>query len=183
LSHLSFSGKLSPPLDPSYFPDHTLAPSRLPPRPYKGLNSILSHYTSLSLLLWIAIPSAIGPVPDSIPSHSHTIPLSLLLWTVHPPAIGPIPSPLSLIPDWSTQSTGLLYNRDPFTLGSLIALMTEAPCTSETSVDNYFTRQYIPEDKSELHTRRHENLKSHKAYYKFGNKCRTHGSLWNTKQM
>jgi hypothetical protein len=34
-------------------------------------------------------------------------------------------------------------------------------CTSETSVDNYFTRQYIPEDNSELHTRRRENLKSH----------------------
>jgi hypothetical protein len=32
--------------------------------------------------------------------------------------------------------------------------------TSETSVDNYFTRQYIPEDKSELHIRRRENLKS-----------------------
>jgi hypothetical protein len=31
----------------------------------------------------------------------------------------------------------------------------------ETSVDNYFTRQYIPEDKSELNTRRRENLKSH----------------------
>jgi hypothetical protein len=32
--------------------------------------------------------------------------------------------------------------------------------TFETSVDNYFTRQYIPEDNSELHTRRRENLKS-----------------------
>jgi hypothetical protein len=32
---------------------------------------------------------------------------------------------------------------------------------SESSVENYFTRQYIPEDKSELHTRRRENLKSH----------------------
>jgi hypothetical protein len=31
-----------------------------------------------------------------------------------------------------------------------IALMMEAAHTSETSVDNYFTRQYIPEDKSEL---------------------------------
>jgi hypothetical protein len=30
----------------------------------------------------------------------------------------------------------------------------------KTSVDNYFTWQYIPEDKSELHTRRRENLKS-----------------------
>jgi hypothetical protein len=38
----------------------------------------------------------------------------------------------------------------------------DAVSTSETSVDNYFTRQYIPEDNSEHHTRRHENLKSHK---------------------
>jgi hypothetical protein len=43
----------------------------------------------------------------------------------------------------------------------IIALMMEAARTSETSVDNYFTRQYIPEDKSELHTRGRENLKSH----------------------
>jgi hypothetical protein len=35
-------------------------------------------------------------------------------------------------------------------LGSLIALMMEAARTSETLVDNYFTRQYIPEDKSEF---------------------------------
>jgi hypothetical protein len=42
-----------------------------------------------------------------------------------------------------------------------IALMMEAACTSETSAGNYFTQQYIPEDKSELHTRRRENLKSH----------------------
>jgi hypothetical protein len=41
------------------------------------------------------------------------------------------------------------------------ALMMEAARTSETSVDNYFTRQYIPEDRSELHTRRRENFKSH----------------------
>jgi hypothetical protein len=40
-------------------------------------------------------------------------------------------------------------------------MMMEAASTSETSVDNYFTRQYIPEDNSELHTRRRENLKSH----------------------
>jgi hypothetical protein len=31
-----------------------------------------------------------------------------------------------------------------------IALMMAAARTSETSVDNYITRQYIPEDKSEL---------------------------------
>jgi hypothetical protein len=41
------------------------------------------------------------------------------------------------------------------------ALMMEAARSCETSVDNYFTLQCIPEDKSELHTRRRENLKSH----------------------
>jgi hypothetical protein len=41
-----------------------------------------------------------------------------------------------------------------------IALVMEAVRTSEMSVNIYLTtRQYIPED-SELHTRRHENLKS-----------------------
>jgi hypothetical protein len=40
--------------------------------------------------------------------------------------------------------------------------MMEAARTSETSVDIQLrTRQYIPED-SGLHTRRRENLKSHK---------------------
>jgi hypothetical protein len=39
-------------------------------------------------------------------------------------------------------------------------MMREAARTSEMSVDNCFTRQYIPENKSELHTRRRENLKS-----------------------
>jgi hypothetical protein len=32
----------------------------------------------------------------------------------------------------------------------IIALMMEAARTSETSVEYYFTLQYIPEDKSEL---------------------------------
>jgi thiamine phosphate synthase YjbQ (UPF0047 family) len=39
--------------------------------------------------------------------------------------------------------------------------MMEAVRTSETSVDIQFTRQYNPEDDSEHHTRRRENLKSH----------------------
>jgi hypothetical protein len=39
--------------------------------------------------------------------------------------------------------------------------MMEAVRTSETSVDNHFTRQYNPEDSSEHHTRRRENLKPH----------------------
>jgi hypothetical protein len=38
--------------------------------------------------------------------------------------------------------------------------MMEAVRTSETSVDNHSTRQYNPEDSSEHHTRRRENLKS-----------------------
>jgi hypothetical protein len=39
--------------------------------------------------------------------------------------------------------------------------MVEAVRTSETSVDNQYTRQYNPEDSSEHHTRRRENIKSH----------------------
>jgi uncharacterized membrane protein len=41
----------------------------------------------------------------------------------------------------------------------------EAVRTSETSVDNHFTRQYNPEDSSEHHIRRRENLKSHMKMY------------------
>jgi hypothetical protein len=48
-------------------------------------------------------------------------------------------------------------------------MMMEAVRTSETSVDNYFTRQYIPEDNYEHHTRRRENLKSHKILLGFPN--------------
>jgi hypothetical protein len=45
--------------------------------------------------------------------------------------------------------------------GAYSSLMMEAVRISETSVDNHFTRQYIPEDNSDHHTRRRENLKSH----------------------
>jgi hypothetical protein len=40
----------------------------------------------------------------------------------------------------------------------------EAVRTSETSVDNHFTRQYNPEDNSEHRTRRRENLRSHNPF-------------------
>jgi hypothetical protein len=50
--------------------------------------------------------------------------------------------------------------------------MMEAVRTSETSVDNHFTRQYNPEDNSEHHTRRRENLKS-REYTVFKNSVRT----------
>jgi hypothetical protein len=39
----------------------------------------------------------------------------------------------------------------------------EAVRTSETSVDNHFTRQYNPEDSSEHHTRRREHWKLQEA--------------------
>jgi hypothetical protein len=39
---------------------------------------------------------------------------------------------------------------------SIIRAVMETARTSATSVDNYSTQQYIPED-SELHTRRREN--------------------------
>jgi hypothetical protein len=46
--------------------------------------------------------------------------------------------------------------------------MMEVVRTSETSVDNHFTRQYIPEDNSEHHTRRRENLNSTALFVKEG---------------
>jgi hypothetical protein len=52
--------------------------------------------------------------------------------------------------------------------------MIETARTSETSVDNYFTRQYIPKDNSELHTRRRQNLKSHVVINVFGRTCYIH---------
>jgi hypothetical protein len=45
---------------------------------------------------------------------------------------------------------GLKVRRKETTWKTKDSLMMEAARTSETSVDKYFTRQYIPEDKSEL---------------------------------
>jgi hypothetical protein len=42
------------------------------------------------------------------------------------------------------------------------------PC--KMIVDNYFTRQYIPEN-SELHTRRRENFKSHEDLMVYFSSC------------
>jgi hypothetical protein len=53
--------------------------------------------------------------------------------------------------------------------------MMEAICTSVTSVNNHFTRQYIPEDNSEHHTRRRDNLKSHVSVNVFGGFCLWYG--------
>jgi hypothetical protein len=43
-------------------------------------------------------------------------------------------------------------------------MIVEVRTASETSVDNHFTRQYIPEDNSEHHSRRRENLKSQQKH-------------------
>jgi hypothetical protein len=50
--------------------------------------------------------------------------------------------------------------------------MMEAARTSETSVDNYFTRQYIPEDKSE-HLLDRLSRKRYSDHYK------THPTWWD----
>jgi hypothetical protein len=60
--------------------------------------------------------------------------------------------------DVSEVRTASIIRDEYFTFSSL---MMEAVRTSETSVDNQFTRQYNPKDSSEHHTRRRENLKSH----------------------
>jgi hypothetical protein len=53
------------------------------------------------------------------------------------------------------------------------------PDTSETSVDNNFTRQYIAEDNSEHHTRRRENLKSHNLLMLFAKKRVNEMRYWH----
>jgi hypothetical protein len=62
---------------------------------------------------------------------------------------------------WDVAPCSLAEVDPTFERFPISALMMEAVRTSETSVDNHFTRQYIPEDNSEHHTRRRENLKSH----------------------
>jgi hypothetical protein len=47
-------------------------------------------------------------------------------------------------------------------------MMMEAARTSETSVDNYFTRQYIPEDNSELHMIFCLQSSSYYSFYRVG---------------
>jgi hypothetical protein len=85
--------------------------------------------------------------------------LSLLL---PPPALchWPVPS-LSSLTTTGHRDNWHLYIPRSFSRSAYSSLMMEAVRTSETSVDNRFTRQYNPEDSSEHHTRRRENLKSH----------------------
>jgi hypothetical protein len=84
--------------------------SQLPTRPYKELNTILSHSHTIPLF----------PFYFGSPTH---LPLARFLDYHHSFPIGQ-PSPLDSY-----------INSNPFTLGSLIALMMEAAHTSETSDD------------------------------------------------
>jgi hypothetical protein len=59
-----------------------------------------------------------------------------------------------------------LLSTDVSEVRSASIIPDEAARTYETSVDNYFTRQYIPEDNYELHTRRREYLKSYSTNMK-----------------
>jgi hypothetical protein len=72
---------------------------------------------------------------------------STYLWTIGPQLFYAHP--------WWWRQHVPLKRRSTVILRS--SLMMEAARTSETSVDSYFTRQYIPEDNSELHTRRRVN--------------------------
>jgi hypothetical protein len=49
-------------------------------------------------------------------------------------------------------STDVSEARAASVIRAITALMMEAARISETSIGNYFTRQYIPEDISEFHT-------------------------------
>jgi hypothetical protein len=72
---------------------------------------------------------------------------------------------LTLFNTWRAKVLTKFYNSEVRTASIIRAL--EAVRISETSVNIYLsTRQYISED-SKLHTRRRENLKSHKptAYF------------------
>jgi hypothetical protein len=59
----------------------------------------------------------------------------------------------------SELSSGI-YGRVKWLLTDVSEVRTASIIRDET-VDNHFTRQYIPEDNSEHHTHRRENLKSH----------------------
>jgi hypothetical protein len=132
LSHLSFSGQLSPPLGTCYFlitfwhhPGSQWGPVRAEFCPVP-----LSHYTSLSLLLWTAIQSAIGPAPDIYPiSLSHYTSLFYFGPPTHLPLARFLAYHLSF-PIGQPSPLDSYITMIFLTLGSLIALMMEAARTS-----------------------------------------------------
>jgi hypothetical protein len=60
--------------------------------------------------------------------------------------------------------------------------MMEAVRTSETSVDNHFTRQYIPEDSSEHHTERLSTRSPPEVSIPSGKKTKQFSISWPRKQ-
>jgi hypothetical protein len=116
---------ISPPLDPLSLPDH--------------IGTIPASTEAL-------LRAELHPL-DIILPHSHAIALSFFHFEPPTHCHWPFPSLSSLTPTVHP-GPGLLYNSDIFALGLLIPEM-EAVGTSETSVDNNFTRQYILEDNSE----------------------------------
>jgi hypothetical protein len=86
---------------------------------------------------------------------------------------------------WDVLPCKMIVDRR-FRVAYCLHLMRGAVRTSETSVNNHFTRQYIPEDNSEHHTRRRENLKSRierkmfdKMLYELGNLKFERPPFWN----
>jgi hypothetical protein len=77
LSHLS-SGQLSPPpVRPVVTPNHILAPSRFPQRPYKGTNSILSHSHTIPLSVFYFRPPTHLPLVRFL-AYCHSFPIGQL---------------------------------------------------------------------------------------------------------
>jgi hypothetical protein len=74
-------------------------------------------------------------------------------WAQKRAKLGSAVNAVIIIREWCSELSSGMYCR-------VKSGMMEAVRTSETSVGNYFRRQYIPEDNSEHHTRRRENLKS-----------------------
>jgi hypothetical protein len=112
LSHMSFSGQLSPPLGPCYSPITFWHHPGSQRGPIKGW--ILSYPTlhTIPLSVFYFGPPSHLPLAwlfTSILSHSHAISLSLFYFG--PPTHLPVSRFLAccLVPDWSAQSTGLLY--------------------------------------------------------------------------
>jgi hypothetical protein len=122
-------------------PDHILASSWQPPRPYKGLNSVLSHSHTIPLSLSSTLDRhPICPAPDIYPI-SLSCYTSLSLVYFGPPTHLPLARFLAYRLSFPIGQPSPLdsYITAILSLQAHSSLMMEAVHTSETSVDNYFT--------------------------------------------
>jgi hypothetical protein len=102
-------------------------------------------------------------VPDAITWVEKTITLLLLKITLylHSSILPSAHTNVNMTAFWDIALCSLVETDRRFGDASIIARMTEAVRTSETSINFYeTTRRNIPEG-YHLHTRRRENLKSH----------------------